>query len=96
MRRSGLDPISSPTKFVIGEQISNASIPVVVPIIISIVMVPMMVPVPPIFVRVVVVAVSVIAIVIRPVLLVARIYVNSESVICFGLDWCQSNQPERG
>jgi hypothetical protein len=46
VRRSGLDPISSPTKFVIGEQISNASIPVVVPIIISIVMVPMMVPMP--------------------------------------------------
>jgi hypothetical protein len=74
----------------------DALIRVVIPII----MVPMMVPVPPlplvpaIFVRVMVVAVSVIAIVIRPVLLVARINVNPESIICFGLSRCQSNQPE--
>jgi hypothetical protein len=68
-------------------KIKSASIPVVVPIIISIVMVLMMVPVPavpPIFVRVSIVAVSVVTIVIGPDLLVPRIYVNSKSIICFG------------
>jgi hypothetical protein len=76
---------------------SNRSIPVAVPIIISIVMVSMMVPVPPlppIFIHVMVVAVPVVPIVIGPVLLVTRINVNSESVICFRLSGCQSYQPE--
>ena len=53
-----------------GRENRDASIPVVVAIIISIVMMPMMVPmpaVPPIFVRVTIVAVSVVTIVIGPV-----------------------------
>jgi hypothetical protein len=81
--------------------ISYASIPVVVPIIISIVMVTMMVPVPPlplvppIFVRVVVIAVSVVAIVIGPELLVSGANVNAKAIICFGFGGCQGNQPER-
>ena len=74
------------------------SIPVVVPIIISIVMVPMMVPVPavpPIFVRVTVVAVSVVTVVIGSVLLVSGVNVNAEPIVCFGPGGYQSNQPER-
>ena len=72
-----------------------------IPVIVSIVMVPMMIPVPSlplvptIFVRVMVVAVSVVAIVIGPVFLVARIYVNSKSIICFGFDGRESKQTER-
>ena len=65
-----------------GQKNRDASIPVVVPIIISILMVPMMraVPsVPPIFVRVSIVAVSVVTIVIGPDLLVTRLNANAES-----------------
>jgi hypothetical protein len=57
--------------------------------------VPQLPSVPPIFIHVMVVAVPVVPIVIGPVLLVARINVNSESVICFRLSGCQSDQPER-
>ena len=74
-----------------GRKNRDASIPVVVSIIIAIVIVPMMraVPsMPPIFVRVSIVAVSVVTIVIGPDLLVPRIYVNSESVICFRFGGC--------
>lgn len=76
----------------------DESIPVVVSIIIPIVMVPMMVPVPPlplIFIRMAIVAVSVLAIVIGPVLLVSRISVHTEPLICFGLAGCESKQTER-
>jgi hypothetical protein len=79
-------PYAALSQFVIRKR--NRSIPVAVPIIISIVMVSMMVPVPPlppIFIHVMVVAVPVVPIVIGPVLLVTRINVNSESVICFRL-----------
>ena len=77
-----------------GQKNRDASIPVVVPIIISIVMVPMMVPmpaVPPIFVRVTIVAVSVVTVVIGSVLLVSGVNVNAESIVCFGLGGCQRN-----
>jgi hypothetical protein len=64
------------------EKKHDASIPVVVPVIIPIVMVPMMVPVPlvpAVFIRVVVVAVTVVAVVVvRSVLLVSGVHVNSE------------------
>ncbi len=69
-----------------------------IPIIISIVIVPMMVPVPavpPIFVRVTIVAVSVVTIVIGPDLLVTRAHVNSKSIICFGFSGCESERSER-
>jgi hypothetical protein len=62
---------------------------VLIPIIISIVMVPMMVPVPavpPIFIRVTVIAVAVVAIVIRSVMLVSRVNVNPEPIVCFRLN----------
>ena len=81
-----------------GQKNRDASIPVVVPIIISIVMVPMMVPmpaVPPIFVRVTIVAVSVVTVVIGSVLLVSGVNVNAEPIVCFGLGGYQGNQPER-
>jgi hypothetical protein len=68
----------------IGQKSRDALIPVMV----LIVMVPTMVPVPampPIFIRVTIVAVAVVAVVIGPHLLVTRINVNSESVIRF--DW---------
>ena len=79
-------------------KISNASIPVVVAIIISIVIVPMMVPVPavpPIFIRVMVVAVAVVAVVVRSVLLVSGVNVNAEPIVCFGPGGYQRNQPQR-
>jgi len=81
-----------------GQKNRDASIPVVVPIIISIVMVPMMVPmpaVPPIFVRVTIVAVSVVTVVIGSVLLVSGVNVNAEPIVCFGIGRCQGNQSER-
>jgi hypothetical protein len=81
-----------------GQKNRDASIPVVVPIIISIVMVPMMVPmpaVPPIFVRVTIVAVSVVTVVIGSVLLVSGVNVNAEPIVCFGFGRCQGNQSER-
>ena len=77
-----------------GQKNRDASIPVVV----SIVMVPMMVPmpaVPPIFVRVTIVAVSVVTVVIGSVLLVSGVNVNAEAIVCFGPGGYQSNQPER-
>jgi hypothetical protein len=75
----------------IGQKSRDASIPAVVLIIISIVMVPMMVPVPampPIFIRVTIVAVAVVAVVERSVLLVSGVNVNAESIVCFGLGRC--------
>jgi hypothetical protein len=81
-----------------GQKNRDASIPVVVPIIISIVMVPMMVPmppVPPIFVRVTIVAVSVVTVVIGSVLLVSGVNVNAEPIVCFGPGGYQRNQPQR-
>jgi hypothetical protein len=66
-----------------GQKNRDASIPVVVPIIISIVMVPMPA-VPPIFVRVTIVAVSVVTVVIGSVLLVSGVNVNAEPIVCFG------------
>ena len=65
----------------------DASIPVVVPTIISIVMMPMMVPVPSlpsIFVRVTIVAMAILAVVVRSVLLVSGANVNAEPIVCFG------------
>ena len=70
-----------------GQKNRDASIPVVVPIIISIVMVPMPA-VPPIFVRVTIVAVSVVPVVIGSVLLVSGVNVNAEPIVCFGLGRC--------
>jgi hypothetical protein len=96
MRRSRLTLNSDPyqaippchhTEEAHGRENRDASIPVVVPIIIAIIIVPMMVAVPavpPIFARVSIVAVSVVTIVIGPDLFVSRAYVNSESIICFG------------
>jgi hypothetical protein len=54
-------------------------------------------PLPPILIWVPVIAVArvVLAIVIRPFLLVCRADVDAESVICFGLGGGQGNQPER-
>ena len=70
-----------------GRKNRDAAIPVLVPIIIAIVVVPMMraVPaVPPIFVRVSIVAVSVVTIVIGPDLFVTRVHVNAKPIVCFG------------
>ena len=78
--------------------VTDASIPVVVPIINSIVMMPMMVAVPavpPIFIRVMVVAVAVVAVVVRSVLVVSGANVNAESIVCFGFRGCCGNEPER-
>jgi hypothetical protein len=72
----------------------STSIPVVVPIVV----VPMMVPVPPlpsIFVRVLVVAVAITAIVIRSVLWVFGANVNAKAIVCFGLGGYHGSQPER-
>jgi hypothetical protein len=69
-----------------------------IPIIISIVMVPMMVPVPalpPVFVGVTVVAVAVVAVVVRSVWLVSGANVNAKPIVCFGPGGYQGNQPER-
>ena len=74
------------------------SIPVVVPIIISIVMVPMMVTVPavpPIFIRVTIMAVAVSVVIVRSVLLVSGVHVDAEPIVCFGFGRCQGNQSER-
>jgi hypothetical protein len=74
-----------------GRKNRDAAIPVLVPIIIAIVVVPMMraMPaVPPIFVRVSIVAVSVVTIVIGPDLLVTRVHVNSKPIVCFGFGGC--------
>jgi hypothetical protein len=82
----------------IAEKKHDASIPVVVPVIIPIVMVPMMVPVPSlpaVFIRVVVVAVTVVTIVVRSVFLVSGANVNAKPIVCLGLGGCQSNEPER-
>jgi hypothetical protein len=76
----------------------DASISIVVPIIISIVMVPMMVPVPalpPVFVGVTVVAVAVVAVVVRSVWLVSGANVNAKPIVCFRPGGYQGNQPER-
>jgi hypothetical protein len=82
----------------IGQKSRDELIPVVVPIIISIVMVPMVVPVPampPIFIRVTIVAVAVVAVVERSVLLVSGVNVDAEPIVCFGVGSCRGNQPER-
>jgi uncharacterized membrane protein len=66
-----------------GQKNRDASISV----IIAIVIVPMMraVPsVPPIFVRMSIVAVSVVTVVIGSVLLVSGVNVNAEPIVCFG------------
>ena len=71
--------------------VTDASIPVVVPIIISIVMVPMMVTVPavpPIFIRVTIMAVAVSVVIVRSVLLVSGVNVNAEPIVCFGIGRC--------
>ena len=81
-----------------GQKNRDASIPVVVPIIISIVMVPMMVTVPavpPIFIRVTIMAVAVSVVIVRSVLLVSGVNVNAEPIVCFGFGRCQGNQSER-
>jgi hypothetical protein len=78
-----------------GQKNRDASIPVVVPIIISIVMVPMMVAVPPIFFRVTIMAVAVSVVIVRSVLLVSGVNVNAEPIVCFRPGGYQSNQPER-
>lgn len=52
-------------------------------IIISIVMVPMLVPVPAIFIRVMVVPMTLVAVVERPVFLVSWFNVNAEPIVCF-------------
>ncbi len=86
--------ILHPRKFVIGRQIGNASIPVVV----SIVMVPMMVTVPAvpsIFFRLTIMAVAVTVVIVRSVLLVSGVNVNAESNVCFGFGRCQGHQPKR-
>ena len=73
------------------------SIPVVVPIIIPIVMVPMMVTVPavpPIFIRVTIMAVAVSVVIVRSVLLVSGVNVNAEPIVCFGFGGCQGNQSQ--
>jgi hypothetical protein len=79
----------------IAEKKHDASIPVVVPVIIPIVMVPMMVPVPlvpAVFIRVVVVAVAVVVVgVVRSVWLVSGANVNAEPIVCFGFGGCQRN-----
>jgi hypothetical protein len=62
----------------------DASIPVVV----SIVMVPMMVPVPAIFVRVTIMAVAVSVVIVRSVWLVSGVNVNAEPIVCFGFGGC--------
>lgn len=66
-----------------------------VPIVISMVVVSMMVSAPAIFIRVPVVAIAVVSIVERSVLLVSRVNVNAEPVVCFGFGRCHGNQPER-
>ena len=74
-----------------GQKNRDASIPVVVPIIISIVMVPMMIPVPPlppVFFGVTVVAVAVVTVVVRSVWLVSGANVNAEPIVCFGFGGC--------
>ena len=69
------------------------------PIIVSIVVVPMMVSVPPlplvppIFVRMWIVAVSVITIVIGPELLVSGANVNAKAIVCFGFGGRRANNP---
>ena len=76
-----------------GQKNRDASIPVVVPIIVSIVMVPMMVavpPLPPIFIGVTVVAVAVVAVVVRSVWLVSGANVDAKPIVCFGLGWVPS------
>ena len=82
----------------IAEKKHDASIPVVVPIIISIVMVPMMVTVPSlpaIFVRVTIMAVAVSVVIVRSVWLVSGANINAEPIVCFGFGRCQGNQSER-
>src|ERR1700676_642758 len=81
-------------KFCLSEKPRDASIPVVVPII----MVPMMVTVPavpPIFIRVTIMAVAVSVVIVRSVLLVSEVNVNAEPIVCFGIGRCQGNQSER-
>ena len=84
-------------KSMIAEKKHDASILVVVPVIIPIVIVPMMVPVPSlplvpaVFIRVVVVAVTVVTIVVRSVWLVSGANINAEPIVCFGFGGCQRN-----
>jgi hypothetical protein len=82
-------------KSMIAEKKHDASIPVVVPVIVSIVMVPMMVPVPlvpAVFIRVMVVAVAVVAVVVvSSVWLVSGANINAEPIVCFGFGGCQRN-----
>ena len=61
-------------------------------------MVPMMVPVPavpPIFIRVTIVAIAIRVIVVRSVLPVSGVNVYAETVIGFGFAGCESKQSER-
>ena len=66
-----------------------------IPIIIPIVIVPMMPSVPPIFIRVTIMAVASGVIVIRPALLVSGANVNAKAFICLGFGGSQRYQPER-
>jgi hypothetical protein len=50
---------------------------------------------PPIFIRVTMVAVAVVAVIERPVLLVSGVNVDAEPIVCFGIGRCRGNQPER-
>jgi hypothetical protein len=57
-------------------------------------MVPMMVPVPPIFIRVTVVAVAFAAVVVRSVLVVSGVNKDAEPIVCFGFGSSYGHQPE--
>jgi hypothetical protein len=65
--------------------------------IILVVIVPTVPSVPPRFFRVTIIAVTpgILAVIIRSVLLIARVNVNAESTICFGYGWRQTNQSKR-
>lgn len=75
----------------------NESIAVVITIIVSIVMMSMVSvpPLPAIFVGVIIIAVPIIAVVVRSVLLVAGVNINAEPTVCFGIGGCYGKQPER-
>ena len=55
----------------------------------------MMIPVPPVFVGVTVVAVAVVAVVVRSVWLVSGANVNAKPIVCFRPGGYQGNKPER-
>jgi hypothetical protein len=67
----------------IGRENRDASIPVVVAIVTVAMMVPVP-PMPPIFICVTIVAITVPVVVVRSVLLITGVHVNAEPVICFG------------